>query len=133
VLPVPEPLNRIRATDVEYRTTTSSVGAGGQHRNKTESAVIATHKPSGTQVKCESERSQHRNKAIAYQLLAAEVAQAEEAKALGDRNAIRKVQVGSGQRGDKIRTIRWQDNTVKCAITGRSKQLRGYLEGDLTF
>ena len=129
---VPEVNDGIKLSDVDFRYTKSS-GAGGQHVNKVESAVIATHIPTGTQVRCENERSQHKNKAMAIDLLSARVNQQQTAKADKGRNKTRKEQVGSGMRGDKVRTIRTQDNQVKCEITGQTKQFSAYEKGDIWF
>ncbi len=84
--------------------TLRSGGAGGQHVNKTESAVRITHVPTGTMVLVQDERSQHRNKAKAMQLLRAKLYEAERHRLASTRAAERKDQVGSGDRSERIRT-----------------------------
>jgi peptide chain release factor 1 len=114
--------------DLEWSTCRGS-GAGGQHRNKTETAVQLRHLPTGLMVRCESERSQDQNKRTALALLRARLWAAEREKVSSARAANRKAQVGSGQRGDKRRTIRVQDGHVTDHITGRRWELKAYLRG----
>lgn len=119
----------IRPEDVDVETMRGS-GAGGQHRNKTDSAVRARHRPTGIEVRCESERSQHRNRELAMQVLAARVASRDRASADDQRAADRKRQVGSGMRGDKRRTIRVQDDQVADHVDGRTWRFKSYARGD---
>lgn len=105
-------------------------GPGGQHRNKTESAVQVTHIPSKISVRCESERSQHQNKASALELLRAKLWERTKKELTEQRTNDRKEQVGSGMRGDKRRTIRFQDGQVVDHITGRRWKLKDYLRGE---
>jgi peptide chain release factor 1 len=119
----------IRHDDVDIETMRGS-GAGGQHRNKTDSAVRARHRPTGIEVRCESERSQHRNRELAMRVLAARVSDQARSAAQGDRAADRRRQVGSGMRGDKRRTIRVQDGQVTDHVDGRSWQFKSYARGD---
>jgi peptide chain release factor 1 len=130
VLPEPTPTElRLRPEEIEWVTCRGS-GAGGQHRNKTESAVVVTHRPTGLTVRCESERSQHQNRATALSLLRARLFAAESERRYVARAEERKRQVGSGMRGDKRRTIRCQDGIVTDHPTGRSWTLREYQRGE---
>lgn len=115
--------------DLEYKTTKGS-GAGGQHRNKVETVVVLTHKPSGISVRCESERSQHQNRQLAYQWLMARLYERASTEQLGEAERMRREQVGSGMRGDKRRTIRTQDEQVIDHISGRHWKLKQYLSGE---
>jgi peptide chain release factor 1 len=119
----------IRSQDVDVETMRGS-GAGGQHRNKTDSAVRARHRPTGIEVRCESERSQHRNRELAMRVLAARVAELARSTAEGARAADRRRQVGSGMRADKRRTIRTQDDQVIDHVDGRTWQFKSYERGD---
>jgi len=93
-------------------TKTSASGAGGQHVNRTYSAINLTHLPSGIQIRSEEQRSQHQNLARAMQILRAklmDIARAEQDQAIGDE---RRSMVGSGDRAEKIRTYNYPQNRV---------------------
>ena len=118
----------IRPEDVDVETMRGS-GAGGQHRNKTDSAVRARHRPTGIEVRCEAERSQHANRDLAMRVLAARVLEQQQNAQDGARAADRRRQVGSGERGDKRRTIRTQDDHV-IDRDGRTWLFKAYAQGD---
>jgi len=130
VLPEPSATELvIDARDVDVMVARGS-GPGGQHRNKTESCVTLRHRPSGITVKCETDRSQHRNRETAQALLRARLWDAQQIRQGEHRSDVRRLQVGSGMRGDKRRTIRMQDGQVHDHVTGRRWDLRKYLRGE---
>lgn len=109
--------------------TVRGTGPGGQHRNTSDTCVVATHLETGITARSDT-RSQDQNKKLALQVLRARVL-AEIAKTrTQDRSHLRREQVGTGQRGDKRRTIRVRDGRVHDHITGRKWNLKRYLEGD---
>lgn len=119
----------LREGDLEFQATRGS-GAGGQNRNKVSSAIIVTYKPTGLQVRCETERDQHKNKKLAVGILRAKLLEARENSVHSARNADRKAQVGIGARGDKRRTIRTQDDTVTDHVLGKRMRYRDYEKGN---
>jgi len=129
VLPEPTAVDvQVAERDLDW-STCYGTGPGGQKRNKTESTVLLTHRPTGLQVRCETSRSQQHNRVAALGLLRARLWAREAARVAEVRATERRGQVGSGMRGDKRRTIRAQDGTVVDHPTGRRWELRGYLRG----
>ena len=132
VLPEPTAVEvEIRQQDIEWTACRGS-GAGGQARNKTSNAVQMKHSPTGVSVRVESERSQRQNYDNALGLLRARIQVAATARVEGARAGERKAQVGTGQRGDKIRTYRTQDDVVTDHRTGKKARLKDVLRGDLS-
>jgi peptide chain release factor 1 len=105
-----EPIE-ISPADLKIDTFRSS-GAGGQHVNKTESAIRITHLPSGIVVESQTERSQHANRDKAMKRLGAMLAEAQEAKAAAAQAQTRKLQVGSGDRSQRIRTYNFPQGRI---------------------
>ncbi|MBQ0038631.1 MAG: peptide chain release factor 1 [Clostridiales bacterium] len=119
--------------DLQIDTYRSS-GAGGQHVNKTESAIRITHLPTGTVVECQDERSQYKNKDRAMKILRSKLYEAEKARHDAAIAAERKSQVGTGDRSGKIRTYNFPQNRVTDhRLTGENKNFNidAVINGDL--
>lgn len=114
--------------DVELITTKGS-GPGGQNRNMTESCVIATHRPTGLSVRIDNERSQHQNKATALRMLASRLYQSAGEKAKSERDQLRRDQVGTGMRADKVRTYAEQRDIVTDHRTNQRWSLKQWRKG----
>lgn len=119
--------------DLQIDTFRSS-GAGGQHVNKTESAIRITHLPTGTVVECQDERSQYKNKDRAMKILRSKLYEAQQEKQNAAIAAQRKSQVGTGDRSGKIRTYNFPQNRVTDhRLTGDVKNfnIAAVINGDL--
>ena len=113
VLPEAEAIDEVDVNSNDLRIDTyRASGAGGQHVNKTDSAVRITHLPSGIVVECQDERSQHKNKARAMSLLQAKLLSRAQDAQISEQARSRKLQVGSGDRSQRIRTYNFPQNRV---------------------
>ncbi|MBR2079800.1 MAG: peptide chain release factor 1 [Clostridia bacterium] len=121
----------INPADLQIDTFRSS-GAGGQHINKTESAIRITHLPTGTVVECQDERSQHKNKDKAMRILRSRILEAEREKQQSSIADERKSQVGSGDRSERIRTYNYPQKRLSDHRIGLTiYKLEQILNGDL--
>ena len=113
VMPEVDDVEQIEINPADLRIDTyRASGAGGQHVNKTDSAVRLTHIPTGTVVECQDERSQHKNKARAMSLLQARIMDAKIEKQRSEQAQTRKSLVGSGDRSERIRTYNFPQGRV---------------------
>ncbi len=121
----------INPADIEMQVMRST-GAGGQSVNTTDSAVRLIHKPTGIVVKCQQEKSQLKNRAMALKMLRTRLYEIEQEKIRNERDALRKGQVGSGDRSEKIRTYNFpQDRMTDHRIGFTRHNLPGAMAGDL--
>jgi peptide chain release factor 1 len=122
----------INMNDVRVDTFRAS-GAGGQHVNKTDSAVRVTHIPTGTVVECQDGRSQHKNKAQALSVLASRILDAQQQEQQKEQASQRKELVGSGDRSQRIRTYNYPqgrvtDHRINLTLYKLSEVMEGELE-----
>ena len=133
VLAEPEEVEEIEVLPTDLRVDTyRASGAGGQHVNKTDSAVRLTHLPTGIVVECQDERSQHKNRARAMSLLKARLLDAERSRREAEQARTRKLLVGSGDRSERIRTYNYpQGRVTDHRINLTLYKLEDVLQGDL--
>jgi len=113
ILPEPEELDDVEIKKDEIRVDTfRASGAGGQHVNKTDSAIRITHIPSGIVVECQDERSQHKNRSKAMSLLLAKLQDVQQSSAAQEQADTRRNLVGSGDRSERIRTYNYPQGRV---------------------
>ncbi|MCL2509263.1 MAG: peptide chain release factor 1 [Oscillospiraceae bacterium] len=121
----------VNPADLQIDTFRAS-GAGGQHINKTDSAIRITHLPTGTVVECQDERSQHKNKDKAMKILRSRLLEAEREKQNAAIAGERKAQVGTGDRSERIRTYNYPQGRVSDHRIGLSLyKIEAMLNGDL--
>lgn len=133
ILPEVEEIDSIQIDPSQLRIDTyRASGAGGQHVNRTDSAVRITHLPSGVVVECQDERSQHKNKAKAMALLQAKLLQTEQTKQRNEEAEARRSLVGTGDRSERIRTYNFpQGRLTDHRINLTLYKLPEIIEGDL--
>ncbi|HMN77795.1 MAG TPA: peptide chain release factor 1 [Burkholderiaceae bacterium] len=133
VMPEPDEADEVTLEPAELRIDTfRASGAGGQHVNKTDSAIRITHLPTGIVAECQDDRSQHRNKAKAMAVLAARLQEKERSERAAKEAATRKGLIGSGDRSDRIRTYNFpQGRLTDHRINLTLYRLQSVLDGDL--
>jgi len=133
VMPEPDELEKIEINPADLKVDTfRASGAGGQHVNKTDSAIRITHLPTGTVVECQDERSQHKNRARAMSILQARLNQVQRDKQAAETAATRKSLVGSGDRSERIRTYNYpQGRITDHRINVTVYKLEAFMEGEL--
>jgi len=132
VMPEAEDIDvQVNTADVEMDVFRST-GSGGQSVNTTDSAVRLTHKPTGLVVKCQQEKSQLKNRNMAWRMLRAKLYEMEQERQRSARDATRKSQVGTGDRSEKIRTFNFpQDRLTDHRINYTRHNLPAVMDGDL--
>ena len=117
-------------SDVKFEAAIGH-GPGGQHKQKTASAIKATHVPTGITAYVQNERSQHTNKRKALETLRSRVTELIESEKHSEVNNSRQEMIGSGERSDKIRTVQEHNGRVVDHRTGKKCSVSAYLKGDI--
>ncbi|SHM00487.1 peptide chain release factor 1 [Rhizobacter sp. OV335] len=132
-MPEPDEAEEIQLNPADLRIDTfRASGAGGQHVNKTDSAIRITHLPTGLVAECQDDRSQHRNKAKALAVLAARLREKDRSERAAKEAATRKGLIGSGDRSDRIRTYNFpQGRLTDHRINLTLYKLQSVMEGEL--
>ncbi len=134
VMPEADELEAIDINPADLKVDTfRSSGAGGQHVNKTDSAIRITHLPTGMVVECQDERSQHKNRSKAMSVLQARLASVQREKQHSEQAATRKLLVGSGDRSERIRTYnfpqgRVTDHRINLTLYKLDEIMQGHLD-----
>ena len=134
VLPEADEIDEITINPADLKVDTfRASGAGGQHVNKTDSAIRLTHIPTGTVIECQDERSQHKNRARAMSLLSAKLLSAEQDKQKAQESETRRTLVGSGDRSERIRTYnfpqgRMTDHRINLTVYKLDDFMAGQLD-----
>ncbi len=133
VMPEADELEAVKINPADLKVDTyRASGAGGQHINKTDSAIRITHLPTGIVVECQDDRSQHKNRARAMSLLATKINDVQEAAQQAELSAERKSLVGSGDRSERIRTYNFpQGRMTDHRINLTLYKLEMIMDGDL--
>ena len=133
VMPEPDETEEVQLNPAELRIDTfRASGAGGQHINKTDSAIRITHLPTGLVAECQDDRSQHRNKAKAMAVLVARLREKDRSERAAKEAATRKSLIGSGDRSDRIRTYNFpQGRLTDHRINLTLYKLQQIMDGDL--
>jgi peptide chain release factor 1 len=132
-MPEPDEAEEVQLNPADLRIDTfRASGAGGQHVNKTDSAIRITHLPTGLVAECQDDRSQHRNKAKAMAVLVARLREKERSERAAKEAATRKSLIGSGDRSDRIRTYNFpQGRLTDHRINLTLYKLAQIMDGDL--
>jgi peptide chain release factor 1 len=132
-MPEPDEAEELQLNPAELRIDTfRASGAGGQHVNKTDSAIRITHLPTGLVAECQDDRSQHRNKAKAMAVLVARMREKDRSERAAKEAATRKSLIGSGDRSDRIRTYNFpQGRLTDHRINLTLYKLQQIVDGDL--
>jgi peptide chain release factor 1 len=134
VMPEPDETEEVQLNPADLRIDTfRASGAGGQHVNKTDSAIRITHLPTGLVAECQDDRSQHRNKAKAMAVLVARLREKDRSERAAKEAATRKSLIGSGDRSDRIRTYNFpQGRLTDHRINLTLYKLQQVMDGDLS-